>query len=95
MRQFFATCLLACGLLADVTSANTLAIRHVNLIDATGTPLQPNMTVIVRDGRIADLGPSDTVHVLCNDTFQTRSPRWPSVSLVLSQEGCPSAPVAA
>jgi hypothetical protein len=33
-----------------------LAFIHVNLIDATGGPLQPDMTVVVRDGHIADIG---------------------------------------
>ena len=39
----------------------TLAITHVNVIDATGGPLQPDMTVIVRDGHIAELGKSGDV----------------------------------
>jgi imidazolonepropionase-like amidohydrolase len=39
----------------------TLAFTHVNVIDATGGPLQPDMTVIVRDGHIADLGKSDAL----------------------------------
>ena len=38
-----------------------LAFTHVNVIDATGGPLQPDMTVIVRDGHIADLGKSGDV----------------------------------
>jgi imidazolonepropionase-like amidohydrolase len=39
----------------------TLAFTHVNVIDATGGPVQPDMTVIVRDGRIADMGKSGAV----------------------------------
>jgi imidazolonepropionase-like amidohydrolase len=39
----------------------TLAFTHVNVIDATGGPLQPDMTVIVTDGHIADLGKSGAV----------------------------------
>jgi len=39
----------------------TLAFTHVNVIDATGGPVQPDMTVIVRDGRIADMGKSGDV----------------------------------
>jgi imidazolonepropionase-like amidohydrolase len=39
----------------------TLAFTHVNVIDATGGPLQPDMTVIVRNGHIADLGKSGVV----------------------------------
>jgi imidazolonepropionase-like amidohydrolase len=44
-----------------VPSNATLAITHVNVIDATGGPLQPDMTVIVTDGHIADLGKSGAV----------------------------------
>ncbi len=77
MRQLFVTCLvLACNLVAGVTSADTLAILHVNLIDATGTPLQPNMTVIVRDGRIANIGPSDAVYVPTDATSVDASGKY-------------------
>lgn len=40
-----------------------LAITHVSVIDTTGGPLQPDMTVIVRGHRIVDLGKSDVVRV--------------------------------
>lgn len=33
--------------------AKTLAITHVTVIDATGAPAMPDMTVTIRDGRIA------------------------------------------
>src|ERR1700738_1913946 len=63
MRRFLATCLtLASALAAGSTSASTLAITHVNIIDATGSPPQPDMTVVVKDGRIVELGKSDAVH---------------------------------
>jgi imidazolonepropionase-like amidohydrolase len=39
-----------------------LAITHVTVIDTTGGPVQPDMTVIVRDGRIVKLGKSEVVH---------------------------------
>ncbi|HEV8253560.1 MAG TPA: amidohydrolase family protein [Vicinamibacteria bacterium] len=35
-----------------------IAFTHVTVIDGTGRPPQPDMTVIVRDGRIAAVGPS-------------------------------------
>jgi imidazolonepropionase-like amidohydrolase len=64
MRRLFAACLtLTCVFGARAGSADTLAITHVNVIDATGTPAQPNMTAIIREGRIAELGPSDAVQV--------------------------------
>jgi imidazolonepropionase-like amidohydrolase len=36
-----------------------LAITHVNVIDATGSPLQPDMTVVISGQRIAAMGPSN------------------------------------
>jgi imidazolonepropionase-like amidohydrolase len=40
-----------------------LAITHVNVIDATGAPLQPGMTVIVQDRKIVRIGKSGKVLV--------------------------------
>ncbi len=63
MRRFLAACLtLASAFAAGSTSASTLAITHVNIVDATGSPPQPDMTVVVKDGRIVELGKSDAVH---------------------------------
>ena len=42
-------------------SYNTLIISHVNVIDATGSPMQTDMTVVVRGGRIADVTKSRSV----------------------------------
>jgi imidazolonepropionase-like amidohydrolase len=62
MRGFFAFCLTLAGALAAVNAAAaTLAITHVTVIDATGAPPQPDMTVIVKDGRIVELGKSAAV----------------------------------
>jgi imidazolonepropionase-like amidohydrolase len=62
MRRFFAACMaLASGFTVASAAAATLAITHVNVIDATGSPPQPDMTVIVEDGRIVDLGKSAAV----------------------------------
>lgn len=62
-RRLFAACLaIASGFAAGAAPADTLAIEHINLVDATGAPLQPDMTVIVQNGRIADLGRSGAVH---------------------------------
>jgi imidazolonepropionase-like amidohydrolase len=38
--------------------ANAFAITHISLIDGTGTPPQPDTTVVVSDGRIVYVGPS-------------------------------------
>jgi imidazolonepropionase-like amidohydrolase len=63
MRRFFAACLaLGSSFAAWGASPPTLAITHVNVIDTTGAPPRPDMTVIVRDGRIVEVGKSDAVH---------------------------------
>ena len=38
-----------------------LVFTHVTIIDATGAPAQPGMTVVIRGDRIAELGKSGTV----------------------------------
>ena len=38
-----------------------MAITHVVLIDGTGAVPQPDQTVILRDGRIENLGPSTSL----------------------------------
>jgi imidazolonepropionase-like amidohydrolase len=58
MFRIFAALVLALmfSLGADAeTAAPTLAFVHVNVIDATGGPLQPDMTVIVKERRIVDI----------------------------------------
>jgi imidazolonepropionase-like amidohydrolase len=63
MGRCLAACLaIALGFASGGASASTLAITHVSVIDATGTPPQPEMTVVVRDGRIVELGKSGEVH---------------------------------
>src|SRR5437764_13106556 len=42
----------ACGLHAQ----GTLAVTGVTIIDATGKPIQPDMTVLVHGERITDIG---------------------------------------
>ena len=37
----------------------SLAITGVTIIDATGGPAQPDMTVVIRDGRITSIEKSD------------------------------------
>jgi imidazolonepropionase-like amidohydrolase len=41
--------------------ASVLVITHVTVIDATGRTPQPDMTVVIRDGRITELGQSNKV----------------------------------
>jgi imidazolonepropionase-like amidohydrolase len=63
MRRLFAAGLaLASCFAAWEASAAALAINHVTVVDATGAPPRADMTVIVKDGRIIELGKSDAVH---------------------------------
>lgn len=43
-------------------AASTLAFTHVTVIDGTGVPAKPDMTVIFSDGRITELGISAKIH---------------------------------
>jgi len=43
--------------------SNSFAFTHVTVIDATGTPPQPDQTVLITGNRIAALGPTRQVHV--------------------------------
>ena len=45
------------------TDQRPLAFTHVTVIDATGTPAQPDMTVVVSDNHITALGKSNEVAV--------------------------------
>ena len=47
---------------AAAAAASAVAITHVTVIDMTGAPPKTDMTVIVKDQRIVDLGKSDAVH---------------------------------
>ena len=44
-------------------SSRTIAITHVKVIDGTGAPARNDQTIIVTDGKIANVGPSATVAV--------------------------------
>ncbi len=43
--------------------AGALVIRHVTIIDATGAQPKPNMTLVIIDGRISDIGADGSVSV--------------------------------
>ena len=61
MRCLFAACLaLASSAAAWGGPPSTLAITHINVIDATGSPPKADMTVIVKDGHIVALGKKTT-----------------------------------
>src|SRR5580693_5198343 len=53
----------AAVLVAAVPPDETLAFVHATVIDATGSPAQPDMTVIVEDRHIVEMGASASVSV--------------------------------
>jgi imidazolonepropionase-like amidohydrolase len=62
MRLVSLAWLLIAGFLGSTAaSADTLAITHINVIDIAGGAELPDMTVLVRDGRIAEVGKSSRV----------------------------------
>ncbi len=66
-RAFFASvlCAISIGFLSSCSSSNskTIAITNVTVIDGTGSGAQPNLTVIVKDKKIAEVGPSASVSI--------------------------------
>jgi len=56
---FIVFCFLACDAATVVGQESIVAITHVNVIDATGTPVQTDMTVIVQGKQIVQIGKSD------------------------------------
>lgn len=48
---------------AASTKSTTLAITHLTVIDATGAPARPDMTVLVNGNRITKVGKSAEIRV--------------------------------
>jgi imidazolonepropionase-like amidohydrolase len=48
--------ILSC-ILTSLAGAQSLVIQRVNVIDATGKPAQPDLTVVIEHGRIASISP--------------------------------------
>lgn len=68
MRKQFAAFLLAAACLAMLAfraaaQEPELAFAHVNVIDATGSPVQPDMTVVVQGKEILQIGKSKDIGV--------------------------------
>ena len=68
MHRAFASVFLVIFSLATIVVPSSaadpvLAFRHVNVIDATGSPVRPDMTVVVEGQRIVDLGKSGHVQI--------------------------------
>jgi hypothetical protein len=49
--------LLLCTLLVPIAWAQSLVIKRVTVIDATGKSAQPDMTVVIEQRRIAAVSP--------------------------------------
>jgi len=58
-RVFFLV--LCSSLAAGAGTTVPLVLQHVTVIDGTGAALQPDQTVVITAGRIADLGPASQV----------------------------------
>ena len=68
MQRAFASVLFVILSIATIVAPSSaadpvLAFRHVNVIDATGSPVRPDMTVVVEGQRIAYLGKSGHVQI--------------------------------
>ncbi|RUA01602.1 MAG: amidohydrolase, partial [Candidatus Neomarinimicrobiota bacterium] len=46
-----------------LVDAPGVALTHVQVVDGTGAPAASDQTIVLRAGRIAAVGPSDTVAV--------------------------------
>ena len=57
---------LVAGATPEVAAESTLAFIHVDVIDATGTPAQPDMTVVIRGQRIVEVAKSGQAQVPAN-----------------------------
>src|SRR5690242_530656 len=57
----FACVLLTVGCANPHKNAAPIAITHVNVIDATGSPVQPDMTVVIEGEKIAELAESSRI----------------------------------
>src|SRR5688572_4600216 len=61
MREFFAfllTLLLSAAVIAQNSAGQSLVLTNVTVIDMTGAPPKPNMTVVITGTRIVALGKS-------------------------------------
>jgi imidazolonepropionase-like amidohydrolase len=63
MRKWLLFSFLCCSLPAFAQKDFSLALTHITVIDCTGAPAQPNSTVVVAQGRITAVGPSDGIKI--------------------------------
>jgi len=72
----FAVAIVAATRIAAVPPEETLAFVHATVIDATGTPAQPDVTVIIEARRIVELGPSASISIPTNARVVDASGRY-------------------
>jgi imidazolonepropionase-like amidohydrolase len=72
----FAVAIVAATRIAAVPPDETLAFVHATVIDATGTPAQPDVTVIIEAQRIVELGPSASISIPTNARVVDASGRY-------------------
>jgi hypothetical protein len=63
MRKWLLFSFICCSLPAFAQKDSSLALTHVTIIDCTGAPAQPNSTVVVAQGHITAVGPSDAIKI--------------------------------
>ncbi len=61
--SFFAACFSCCAGFAHLGAQNTTAVVGGTLIDGTGRPAVSNSVIVIRDGRIAAVGPAASVAI--------------------------------
>jgi imidazolonepropionase-like amidohydrolase len=63
MRKWLLLSSLCCSLPAFAQEDSSLALTHVTVIDCTGARARPNSTVVVAQGHITAVGPSDAIKI--------------------------------
>ncbi len=63
MQKWLFFAFLFCSLPAFSQKRPSLALTHITVIDCTGAPAKPNSTVVVAQGHITAVGPSDFVKI--------------------------------
>jgi imidazolonepropionase-like amidohydrolase len=63
MRKWLFLSFLCCSLSTFAQKDSSFALTHVTVIDCTGAPAQPNSTVVVAQGQITAVGPSDAIKI--------------------------------
>jgi imidazolonepropionase-like amidohydrolase len=63
MHKSFLFFFLSCSLSASAQKNDALVLTHITIIDCTGAPAQPESTVVIAQGHITAVGPSDGIKI--------------------------------